>query len=54
MKIPYCAKNEASSKRFIEKFDDFTESLYDIHVEKKKKKGSSYLDLKVKIYTHHA
>ena len=31
MKIPYCAKNEVSSKRFIEKFDDFTDSLYDIH-----------------------
>ena len=54
MKIPYCAKNEASSKRFIEKFDDFTESLYDIHVKWVTKKGSSYLELKVKIHNHHA
>ena len=33
VEIPYCPKNEASSKRFIKKFDEPTDSLYDIPIK---------------------
>ena len=33
VKIPYCPKNEASSKWLIKKLDELTNSLYDIHIK---------------------
>ena len=31
--IPYCFKNESSSKQFIEKFDKFTNDIFDIRIK---------------------
>ena len=33
MEIRYCPKNEASSKQFIKKFEELTDSLYDICIK---------------------
>ena len=33
VEIPHFPKNEASSKRFIKKFDELTDSLYDIRIK---------------------
>ena len=31
--IPYCLKNESLSKQFIEKFDKFTDDIFDIRIK---------------------
>ena len=33
VEIPYCLKNESSSKQFIKRFDKFTNDTYDVRIK---------------------
>ena len=46
MDIPYCPKNEEFSKRFMKKFDVFTDNKYDIRIKWITKKVKQLFKLK--------
>ena len=46
MDIPYCPKNEEFSKRFMKKFDVFTDDKYDIRIKWITKKVKQLFKLK--------
>ena len=46
MDMPYYPKNEEFSKRFIKKFDVFTDNKYDVHIKWISKKVKQLFKLK--------
>ena len=44
--MPYCPKNEEFSKRFMKKFDVFTDNKHDIHIKWITKKSKQLFKLK--------
>ena len=44
--MPYCLKNEEFSKRFMKKFDVFTDNKHDIHIKWITKKSKQLFKLK--------
>ena len=48
IEVPYCEKNEASSKRFLKKFHELTNNLYEIKIKFITKKMRNLFRLKSK------
>ena len=48
VEIPYCLKNESSSKQFIEKFDKFTNDMFDVRIKWLTKKVKTLFGVKDK------
>ena len=50
VEIPYCLKNESSSKQFIKKFNKFTNDTFDVRIKWLTKKVKTHLHQACKIY----
>ena len=48
VEIPYCLKNESSSKQFIKKFDKFTNNMFDVRIKCLTKKVKTLFKVKDK------
>ena len=48
VEMPYCLKNESSSKQFIKKFDEFTDDKFDVRIKWLTKKLKSLFRVKRK------
>ena len=48
VEMPYCLKNESSSKQFIKKFDEFTDDKFDVRIKWLTKKVKSLFRVKRK------
>ena len=48
VEIPYCLKNESSSKQFIKKFDQFTNGMFDVRIKWLTKKVKTLFKVKEK------
>ena len=53
VKVPYCLKNESSSKQFIKKFDEFTDDTFGVWIKWLTKKVKTLFRVKDK-YLHQA
>ena len=48
VEIPYCLKNESSSKKFIKRFDKFTSDTFDVRIKWLTKKVKTLFKVKEK------
>ena len=48
VEIPYCLKNENSSKQFMKKFDKFTNDTFDVRTKWVTKEAKTLFKVKVK------